>query len=110
VLIDGWKGYSSLEKDGFKHIINQKNTINGMLLHFHTVISLIKRWLLGTYQGAINHNYLGYYLDEYAFRFNRRKSKSRGNLFRRLVEQAVVTPPLTRKELKVQEVIEAKDS
>ena len=55
------------------------------------VASLLKRWALGTHQGAISHQHLVYYLDEFTFRFNRRKSKSRGKLFYRLVQQAVAT-------------------
>ncbi|MDR1110146.1 MAG: transposase, partial [Deltaproteobacteria bacterium] len=65
------------------------------------VFSLLKRWLLGTFQGGTSKKYLEFYMDEFVFRFNRRKSRSRGKLFRRLVEQAVATPPITRKELKV---------
>ena len=74
---------------------------DGMLKHAHLVISLVKRWLLGTFHGAVSHDHLDRYLDEYVFRFNRRKSRSRGKLFRRLMEQAVVTPPVTREELRV---------
>ena len=61
----------------------------------HRVASLLKRWILGTHQGAVSHQHLVYYLDEFTFRFNRRKSKSRGKLFYRLVQQAVVTGPST---------------
>ena len=59
----------------------------------HRVASLMKRWLLGTHQGAVAPRHLPYYLDEFTFRFNRRKSKSRGKLFFRLMQQAVSTPP-----------------
>jgi ISXO2-like transposase domain len=45
------------------------------------VASLLKRWLLGTHQGAVSATHLDYYLDEYTFRFNRRTSGSRGLLF-----------------------------
>ena len=41
-------------------------------------------WLLGTHQGAVSVAHIDYYLDEYTFRFNRRKSASRGLLFLRL--------------------------
>jgi hypothetical protein len=58
------------------------------------VISLLKRWLLGTHQGAIAHAHLDDYLDEFTFRFNRRTSKSRGKLFYRLAQQAVQTDPV----------------
>jgi hypothetical protein len=59
----------------------------------HRVASLLKRWLLGTHQGAVSADQLDCYLDEFAFRFNRRTSRSRGLLFYRLLEQAVVTGP-----------------
>ena len=51
--------------------------------------SLLKRWLLGTHQGAVSVAHLDYYLDEYTFRFNRRTSGSRGLVFLRLIQQAV---------------------
>ena len=60
----------------------------------HRVVSLLKRWLLGTHQGAIARAHLDYYLDEFTFRFNRRKSASRGKLFYRLIQQAVQVPPV----------------
>jgi transposase-like protein len=65
-----------------------------LLPRVHRVISLLKRWLLGTHQGAVEHDYLDYYLDEFTFRFNRRKSASRGKLFLRLAQQAVQIGPV----------------
>src|SRR5208283_5055866 len=59
----------------------------------HTVASLLKRWLLGTHQGGSQQQHLDYYLDEFTFRFNRRRSNARGLLFHRLVEQAVAIDP-----------------
>jgi hypothetical protein len=64
------------------------------------VVSLLKRWLLGTHQGAIRIPYLDYYLDEFTFRFNPRKSKSRGKLFYRLVQQAMAVDPMMGKDIK----------
>jgi carotenoid cleavage dioxygenase-like enzyme len=64
-----------------------------LLPRVHRVISLLKRWLLGTHQGAIAQEHLDDYLDEFTFRFNRRTSKSRGKLFYRLAQQAVQTDP-----------------
>src|SRR3989304_6225618 len=61
----------------------------------HRIASLLKRWLLGTHQGAVRYEHLDYYLDEYTFRFTRRSSKARGLLFHRLVEQAVQIKPIT---------------
>ena len=65
----------------------------------HRVVSLVKRWILGTHQGAVSHEHLGYYLDEFTFRFNRRKSRSRGKLFYRLVQQAVAVEPTPYKSM-----------
>jgi ISXO2-like transposase domain len=59
----------------------------------HQVVSLLKRWLLGTHHGAVTHEHLDYYLDEFTFRFNRRRSRSLGKLFFRLVQQAVAVDP-----------------
>jgi hypothetical protein len=49
---------------------------------------------LGTHQGAIGPEHLDDYLDEFTFRFNRRTSKSRGQLFYRLAQQAVQVGPV----------------
>jgi hypothetical protein len=57
------------------------------------VISLLKRWLGGTYQGAVTPAHLQAYLDEFSFRFNRRLSQHRGMLFYRLIQQAVTARP-----------------
>jgi len=59
----------------------------------HLVASLLKRWLTGTLHFAVAEHQLPYYLDEFAFRFNRRNSSSRGLLFYRLLQQAVETEP-----------------
>src|SRR6266478_356847 len=66
-----------------------------LLPRVHRVASLLKRWLLGTHQGAVAPWQLPYYLDEFTFRFNRRTSRSRGKLFFRLMQQAVNTRPAT---------------
>ncbi len=59
----------------------------------HRVASLLKRWLLGTHQGAVRPQQLDYYLDEFTLRFNRPGSTHRGLLFYRLLEQAVQSDP-----------------
>jgi hypothetical protein len=59
--------------------------------HVHRVASLVKRWLLGTHQGGISSKQLDDYLDEFTFRFNRRRSHHRGMLFYRLIEGAMAT-------------------
>jgi hypothetical protein len=70
-----------------------KKRADQLLPHVHRVASLLKRWLLGTRQGAVSHDHLDYYLDEFTFRFNRRTSNGRGKLFYRLVQQAVQVAP-----------------
>jgi transposase-like protein len=97
ILTDAWRGYSGLEALGYDHvIINQSaspHPAHVLMPGVHLVASLLKRWLLGTYQGAVSIEHLNYYLDEFTFRFNRRRSRSRGLLFYRLLEQAVQTAP-----------------
>ena len=94
---DGWAGYLPLEGKGYQHDVTilkgKKKTPSELLPRVHRVISLLKRWLMGTHQGAVSHKHLDYYLDEFTFRFNRRRSKSRGKLFFRLVQQAVAVEP-----------------
>jgi hypothetical protein len=41
----------------------------------------------------VEREHLQYYLDEFTFRFNRRRSKARGMLFYRLLQQSVNTDP-----------------
>jgi transposase-like protein len=96
---DGWQGYASIAKKGFAHEISpirgRPREASKLLPHVHRVASLLKRWLLGTHQGAVEPQHLPYYLDEFTFRFNRRTSKSRGKLFYRLMQQAATTRPTT---------------
>jgi hypothetical protein len=65
----------------------------------HRVASLVDRWWLGTHQGAISPRHLDYYLDEYTFRFNRRRSRARGLLFYRLLQQATQVDPAPYRHL-----------
>ncbi len=65
----------------------------------HTVAGLLKRWLLGTHQGAVAPWHLDYYLDEFTFQFNRRRSRRRGLLFYRLLDQAIATQPAPLKAI-----------
>ena len=102
VRTDGWSGYSGLTKLGYNHQIvdgGSCRTGEDLLPMAHLNISLLKRWLGGTHQGGIGHEHLGYYLDEFTFRFNRRKSKARGLLFQRLIENAMVIDPVIESQL-----------
>lgn len=95
VHTDGWSSYQEIEENSFLHdrsVLNRSNKrAHELLPRVHLVISLLKRWLLGTHQGAVGVSQLDYYLDEFAFRFNRRTSLSRGKLFFRLMQQAMST-------------------
>lgn len=95
ISTDGWKGYGRLISLGYNHDVVRKTAEVGdnLLPHCHRVAALLKRWILGTHQGAVSHDHLDYYLDEYTFRFNRRTSGSRGKLFYRLVQQAAAIEP-----------------
>ena len=96
---DGSRSYSKLQDKGYIH---KTPVHDGSAVPAHEsmpgvnrVAALLQRWLLGTHQGAVQPGQLHYYLDEFVFRFNRRTSRSRGLLFYRLLEQAVITEPVT---------------
>jgi len=97
VCTDGWKGYKGLAQQNYHHcavsVSARGDPAHVALPGVHTVASLLKRWLLGTHQGSVTAAHLDAYLDEFAFRFNRRKSRRRGMLFYRLLENAVITEP-----------------
>jgi transposase-like protein len=99
IRTDAWSGYSGLSGLGYDHhVVRQGAHVGDNLLPKpHLIASLLKRWLLGTYQGAVRATYLDYYLDEYTFRFNRRTSRSRGKLFYRLIQQAAEVDPVPAK-------------
>jgi transposase-like protein/Zn ribbon nucleic-acid-binding protein len=104
IITDGWSGYNFLI--GYKKYNHEIKAISRsgkealeLLPHVHLVDSLVKRWINGTHQGRISPKYLSYYLDEFAFRFNRKLSTYRGKLFYRLMQQAVDTPPQPFKEI-----------
>ena len=102
VRTDGWGGYNGLIELGYQHKVVRKNPDLGdnLLPLVNRVASLLKRWILGTHQGAVQPSHLEYYLDEYTFRFNRRTSKSRGLLFYRLLNQAIDLGPVLGSQLK----------
>ena len=99
VSTDGWSDYNGLSALGYQHKrrvqSGSDDPAHVVLPGPHRIASLLKRWLIGTRQGAVRDEHLDYYLDEYTFRFNRRSAKARGLLFHRLVEQAVQIKPTT---------------
>jgi transposase-like protein len=99
VQTDAWSGYRGLADKGYVHRPGKQGRLDfpgaeeDLLPAAHQVASLLKRWLLGTHQGAISAEHLDYYLDEFTFRFNRRASMYRGKLFYRLMQQAAQVAP-----------------
>lgn len=103
VVTDGSQAYRRLSKEGYEHVRfsiagakhpdGTKVQAHEVMPSVHRVSALLKRWLLGTHQGAASKELLGFYLAEFAFRFNRRLSRHRGLLFYRLAEQAMQTDP-----------------
>ena len=106
VITDGWQGYQGLEKLGYVHQRRSQRAARtrgedpGELLPtVHRIASLIKRWLLGTHQGSVDTAHLTSYLNEFVFRFNRRRSRSRGMVFYRVLELAVAHDPVRYRDL-----------
>jgi transposase-like protein len=99
VRTDGSWAYRSLQENGYRRdkkvMVGADDPAHVSMPGVHRVAALLKRWLLGTHQGSVKPHQMDAYLDEFAFRFNRRSSRSRGLLFYRLLEQAVVTEPVT---------------
>jgi transposase-like protein len=102
IITDGWKGYNGISSKGYHHKIEDETKMlegEEILPNVHRVASLLKRWLLGTHQNYVGGQYLSYYLDEYTFRYNRRKSNSRGLLFQRLIERGALHEPIEYKAI-----------
>ena len=106
VITDGWQGYSGLSKLGYIHDRRSQRAARArgedagaLLPGVHRIASLAKRWLLGTHQGSVDDAHLPEYLNEFVFRFNRRRSRSRGMLFYRVLELAVAHDPVRYKDL-----------
>ena len=106
VITDGWPGYSGLEKLGYVHDRRSQRAARAcgedpgaLLPAVHRVASLAKRWLLGTHQGSVELAHLASYLNEFVFRFNRRRSRSRGMVFYRVLDLAVAHDPVRYQDL-----------
>jgi len=95
IRTDDWTGYDTLAEAGYSHTVASSHKLKIA----HLTISLLKRWLAGTLQGAVSHEHLEYYLDEFTFRFNRRRATHRGLLFYRLLQNAMLVEPTTYKQM-----------
>ena len=103
VITDGWRSYPPACDGEYTHqpepVAPSGLQAHELLPGVHRVASLVQRWLLGTHQGGVQPGHLQAYLDEFTFRFNRRRSRARGMLFYRLLEQSVQAPPRTYRSL-----------
>lgn len=99
VHTDGWQAYLTVGERGYEHertvMRTQSDPAHVVMPGVHRVASLLQRWLLGTHQGAVTHEHHDAYLNEFTFRFNRRRSRQRGMLFYRLLQQAIAAEPIT---------------
>jgi transposase-like protein len=100
IRTDGWRGYNRLSDYGYTRemimLSSSGDPAHVSMPGVHRISSLLKRWLLGTHQGSVLPNHLQSYLEEFTFQFNRRTSQSRGLVFRRLLEHAVIAGPITK--------------
>ncbi len=106
VITDGWQGYAGIGKLGYRHQRRSQRAARArgedpgeLLPAVHRVASLCKRWLLGTHQGSVDEAHLPAYLNEFVFRFNRRRSASRGMVFYRVMELATGHTPVRYRDL-----------
>jgi transposase-like protein len=106
VVTDAWQGYRGIDKLGYIHDRRSQRAARArgddpaqLLPGVHRVASLAKRWLLSTHQGAVDDAHLASYLDEFVFRFNRRRSRNRGLVFYRVLELAVEHNPVRYRDL-----------
>lgn len=103
ILTDGMPSYPLAARDDYVHrstsIKGSGKEAHEVLPGVHRVAALVKRWLLGTHQGSFSADHIQAYLNEFAFRFNRRGSRARGMLFYRLLEQSVAMHPISFQDL-----------
>ena len=103
VHTDGWPAYLSLPEHGYEHdrtvMSAQPDPAHVVMPGVHRIASLLKRRLLGTHQSSASPEHLDAYLNEVTLRFNRRRSRQRGLLFYRLLQQAILAEPVTYRQL-----------
>ncbi|MPY81658.1 MAG: IS1595 family transposase, partial [Actinophytocola sp.] len=104
VITDGWRSYPAATRESHTHkatsVAASDMTAHEVLPAVHLVFPLAKRWVMGTLQGSISPEHVQSYLDEWVFRFNRRRSRSRGLLFHTLLRHAVDAEPVTYQSLR----------
>jgi transposase-like protein len=103
VVTDGHAGYDTKSLGQRHHEAavqtkaerREKDAVQGC----HWTISLLKRWLIGTHAGAVRDKHLQAYLDEFAFRHNRRKTNGVGRIAARVIESLVARSPMTMRQI-----------
>lgn len=115
IYTDWWSWYKNIDKLWYKHIVESNSITDDEVCwintdevtpNVHIIASLLKRWLLGTHQKYLTKWwYLQDYLEEYTFRFNRRKSDNRWKLFSTIIEQIISNTPITRKTIKMKKIV-----
>lgn len=100
VRTDGWNGYESLNKLGYRHkavsICGDYVIADQHLPMIHIVFGNLDSWLLGTHHG-VSPAHLQGYLNEFVFRFNRRFWPMVG--FESLLNIAVQTSPTSERDI-----------
>jgi len=103
IRTDGSFAYRSLAELGYGHqrtvMLGAEQPAHVSMVGVHRIAALLKRWILGIHHGAVQPAHLDAYLNEFVFRFNRRTSSSRGMLFYRLLQQAMLTNPYTYRDI-----------
>lgn len=75
VLTDGWQGYAPLRKayDHRPSTVGDPKNASKLFPRVHRTFSNLKTWLNGTHHG-VSSKHLPHYIDEFVFRFNRRRT------------------------------------
>jgi transposase-like protein len=99
VITDGWSGYSLLTDMGYRHRPRKQGSAKraGVILpRIHKIFGNLKTWLSGTHHG-VEAKHMPAYLDEFVFRFNRRRTPMAA--FQSLLGLAGAHGPTTRNRL-----------
>ena len=103
IKTDGHKGYNKTSLGGRSHHAKVQSKAEKQVCDHlqlcHWAISNLKRWLLGTHHGGVRPKHLQSYLDEFAFRYNRRHTCGPARLVARCLEGIVARPPMTLRQL-----------
>ena len=98
VVTDDWQGYARLGERGYQHHVvaesGQPEVTEEYLSMVRLVFLNLKSWLSGTHHG-VSSKHLQAYLNEFAFRFNRRFAHSAPSAHCSELERARRAQPMT---------------